>query len=124
MRRCFDQAASVAGDNRLARFDAYSVYRNDDPSGSFDRQKPSGLIMAEPKLAVRQHINPGLICDHIQGAEQGWLPKTNATACPVTFSTNAASEEASCAANGLRHEPRIIEAGLEFQEQSWRTPSD
>ena len=70
MRRCFDRAASLAGDlNRLARFDLYSVDRNDDPSGSFDRQKPRGLIMAEPKLAVRQHINPGLICDHIQRAE-------------------------------------------------------
>src|SRR6478609_554190 len=44
------------------------------------------------------------------GPSRVGLPETSATACPVTVSTNATSEDASCAANGLRHEPRIIEA--------------
>ena len=66
--------------------------------------------MAEPKLAVRLHINPGPICDHLRRAEQGWSARNECDRLSGHSLTNATSEDASCAANGLRHELRIIEA--------------
>jgi hypothetical protein len=70
--RSLGRVAFLAGNvGRFPGFDAYAVRRNHNPCGTFDRQKPSGQIMADAKLAARQEVNSGSVGDYIQRSEQG-----------------------------------------------------
>lgn len=93
--------AFLSGDiDWLPCLNAYRVSGDHDPSGALHRKQSPSAVVAEVKFAIDQNIDSVRLLITSKGPRRAGDPEAKATTRPVTASTNATSDDASCAAKG------------------------